>query len=298
MSTVLVLSGGGQSEHDVSLRSGIAVSEALHAKGHTVLNADPAKGFTVTKDIDAVFPALHGLGGEDGSLQTQLEKLGAAYVGSDSQVSALCFDKWQYRKAMTAEGIDMAKAELVTRETIWQSPLVSQPFVLKPFDGGSSLDTYIIRDVDTLDKAKLTASFDRHDRMLLEELITGVEITVGVLDTEVLPAVEIIPPDDGEFDYENKYNGMTQELCPPVHLDEATHQRARELAVHIHTLLGCRDLSRTDMIITAEGRIVVLETNTLPGMTGESLFPKAAAAYGLAFPELCDRLVKLALSRK
>lgn len=297
MSTILILAGGGQGEHEVSLRSGTAVSEALQAKGHTTITADPSKGFTVPATVDAVFPALHGLGGEDGSIQAQLVALGVAYVGSDATASALCFDKWRYHKVLAADGIDMPQADIVTKDSIWQSALTARPFVLKPFDGGSSLDTYIIRDLAALNKSTIEDSFNRHDTMLLEELIDGIEITVGVLEDQALPAVEIIPPASGEFDYENKYNGMTQELCPPVHLDADMHQYVRDLAVRIHRLTGCRDLSRTDMIITPAGRVAVLETNTLPGMTGESLYPKAAAAGGHSFAELTDHLVRLALSR-
>ena len=134
--------------------------------------------------------------------------------------------------------------------------------------------------------------------MLLEELVEGIEITVGVLGDQALPVVEIVPPENGEFDYENKYNGATTELCPPQHVDEKAQTLTKELAVHAHQLCECADFSRTDMMVRSDGTIAILETNTLPGMTDESLFPKAARAVGLEMPALCDELVHLASARQ
>jgi D-alanine-D-alanine ligase len=134
--------------------------------------------------------------------------------------------------------------------------------------------------------------------MLLEELIEGVELTVGVLGDQALPVIEIIPPSDGEFDYENKYNGKSQELCPPRHVDQNIQKQAQEIAVHIHRSLGLRDMSRTDIIIRRSDNVLfTLETNTIPGMTDQSLLPKAAAVAGYSMPELCDTLVRRALQR-
>jgi D-alanine-D-alanine ligase len=120
---------------------------------------------------------------------------------------------------------------------------------------------------------------------------------VGVLGKQALPVIEIIPPAGGEFDYENKYNGKTQELCPPVHVAEDLQRQAQNLAEQIHSAAGCRDMSRTDFIIRNDGSIYLLETNTIPGMTSQSLYPKMAATAGISFPDLCDRLVQMALSR-
>lgn len=297
MQTILVLAGGTSAEREVSLRSGAAVADALRSKGYGVVMADPAEGIAVSSAIDVVFPALHGIGGEDGSIQAVLEASDLRCVGSDSAASALCFDKWAYRAFASEQGLPLPAGAIVTLDTIWSSPLTKQPFVLKPVDGGSSIDTHIIRTIASFDKAAVEDSFTRHHRMLLEELIEGIEITVGVLGDKALPAVEIIPPTDGEFDYENKYNGKTQEICPPTHVSPENHAKAQELALKAHRLTGCRDLSRTDMIVTADDRIVVLETNTLPGMTDQSLLPKAAKAGGYDFPELCDMLVRNALAR-
>jgi len=297
MYKIVVLAGGTSNEREVSLRSGAAVAKALEAKGHHVTVLDPARDLARLGSPDVIFPALHGAGGEDGTLQACLETLGIPYVGSGVATSAMCFDKWLYRRVMLAAGLPIANGALVSAATIWKSPLVQKPFVLKPSQGGSTLDVHIVRDPQSADKAKIEADLNRYGMMLLEELADGIELTVGVLDGRALPAVEIIPPEHGEFDYENKYNGKTQELCPPQHIDDEMHGKIKLLAEQAHRIAGCRDLSRTDVIITKSGHIVLLETNTLPGMTDQSLFPKAAQAGGMPFEELVDSLVTLAVHR-
>lgn len=297
MTHILVLSGGISSEREVSFRSGKAVAKALEASGHRVTMHDPQEGTDMLPQTDVAFPVLHGLGGEDGTIQAVLDTVNIPYVGSDAAASALCFDKWAYKQKLREAGLPVANGTLLTKETLWQSPYVKKPFVLKPFDGGSSIDTFIVRDVTAIPKQRIEDSLTRHKQMLIEELIEGQEITVGVLEGTALPAVEIIPPSEGEFDYENKYNGKTQELCPPQHISPEVHKQAQELAVQAHQLTGCRDLSRTDMIATKDGRLYILETNTMPGMTDQSLYPKAAAATGISMVELVDRLVKAAQAR-
>lgn len=293
---VLLLSGGKSAERKVSLRSGAAVKEALLEAGHTVTEADPATTLddALLTSADVVFPALHGIGGEDGLLQERLEALGQPFVGAGSQASKLCFNKWQYRQHMIQHGIQVADGELVDEQGFLQSSLSHGPFVLKPYGGGSSIDTIISRTGDA-DTKIVTAAFSRNPRMLLETLIEGIEITVGVVGSTALPVVEIVPPADAEFDYENKYNGRTGEYCPPQTVDAAVQSKAQALAERIHTLTGCRGMSRTDMIVTPAGELYVLETNTLPGMTTQSLLPKAAAVAGMSMPQLVDRLLQLAV---
>jgi D-alanine-D-alanine ligase len=297
MTRVLVLSGGDSSEREVSLRSGKAVADGLQAAGCEVVSADAREAEASLQNVDVVFPALHGSGGEDGQIQSLLEAHNLPYVGSDSSVSALCFDKWQWRELVNQHNVPLPGGALVSASDVREHPLSKQPFVLKPFDGGSSIDTFIVREVNEADWQQIEASFVRHPKMLLEALVSGVEITVGVLGDKALPLVEIIPPESGEFDYENKYNGATRELCPPENVDPVVQQAAQVLAAQIHTICGCRDLSRTDMIVGADGSLTVLETNTIPGLTEQSLFPKAAAAAGLSMSQLCDQLVQMALTR-
>jgi D-alanine-D-alanine ligase len=295
---VHVLAGDNYSERDVSLRSGSAVADALRAKDYEVTVLDPS---TATIDqiaaCDVVFPALHGKGGEDGVIQGQLEAFGVPCVGSDAAASALCFDKWAYRQHVTSQGLPMPAASIVQADTYRTDILATQPYVLKPIDGGSSIDTYIVRDPAEAPHEQIAETFTRYPSLLMEQLIVGTELTVGVLETAALPVIEIIPPSGGEFDYENKYNGATQELCPPLHVSNEVQQAAQALALRTHTSTGCRDLSRTDIMCDETGKLYLLETNTLPGMTDQSLFPKMAATAGLPMQELCDKLVKLALSR-
>lgn len=300
MSSVLVLAGGSSEERDVSLRSGKAVAEALRAKQYDVTELDPADNLSdeQLKSADVVFPVLHGAGGEDGILQKRLEDLGISFVGSGSASSTLCFDKWRYKELLQKNDFPTSSGELVDKTSVWESAFLKKPFVLKPYDGGSSIDNYICRDISTLDRSKIEDIFTRHPTMLLEELIQGDEITLSVLGDKALPAIEIIPPPSGEFDYDNKYNGQSQELCPPVHVSEAIQQKARAMAEKIHALCSCRDFSRTDMMIDANGSLFVLETNTIPGMTNQSLFPKAAATGGVPMEDLVDRLVQYSLKRK
>lgn len=299
---IAVLCGGSSSEREVSLRSGAAVSTALENPGDTISVLDPAMGPEALEDklqgVNVAFPALHGVGGEDGTIQSFLENLHIPYVGSDPVSSKLCFDKWQYRKVLREHAITMAPGELVSEEELWGSALIKEPFVLKPHDGGSSVDTLIARDPHNIDRQQVHAIFSRHDTMLLEKLIEGREITVAVLGDKALPVIEIIPPDAEEFDYANKYNGKTQEICPPLHIDTDAQSRAQQLALTIHSLVGCRDMSRTDMIVTPTNDIFVLETNTIPGMTDQSLLPKAASAAGISMHQLVRTLVEAAAARR
>lgn len=296
---IAVLAGGTSNEREVSLRSGNAVSKALLSLGYGVKIIDPAESGwrNQMEDIALVFPVLHGAGGEDGEIQAALDTLGMPYVGCGAEASQLCFDKWDYRNFVAKIGVPLAHGEMVHVDSFWKSKLITRPFVLKPRMGGSSLDTLIVRQIEHIENLRINTLLGAYGEMLLEELIEGIEITAAVLGDNALPLVEIIPPASGEFDYENKYNGASQELCPPQHIDETAQAKARTLAEKIHAASGCTDYSRTDMIIRPDGEPVVLETNTLPGMTEQSLFPKAAAASGLSMAALCDRLVELALGR-
>lgn len=293
---ILVLLGGSSDEREVSLRSGAFVITSLQSSGHKVTEFDPASSYEGLADfkgkVDVVLPMLHGKGGEDGVVQKFLESYNIPYLGASAEVSKHCFDKVITKQAIKRFGYLTPKWEVVTKNNT-SSPLWNKPYVIKPIDGGSSIDTFIVRDpAESLAKDV----FNKHEQMLLEELIEGTEITVGILGDQVLPVVEIIPPSGMEFDYENKYNGATQELCPPPNVSGALQREAQAIAEHIHTKLGVRHLSRTDMIISRQGEIFVLELNTLPGMTDQSLFPKAAAAAGLSPSQLMQHLADLAVA--
>lgn len=301
MSKIIVLAGGTSGEREVSLRSGAAVANALMAAGHLVTVEDPADGLEnllpKLEMADVIFPALHGAGGEDGILQKFLESHHIKYVGSDSQASELCFDKARYTRLLHDNDILVPKTLLVNYREFQRSSLAQKPYVLKPNDGGSSIDTFIVRDPDAANHSSIQNAFKQYEQLLLQELIEGVETTVAVLGDEPLPVIEIIPPSGGEFDYENKYNGQTQELCPPKHVSDTLQRKAQRIAQSVHELTGCRDMSRTDIMITKDGQLYVLETNTIPGLTDESLLPKAAATADYNMADLCSNLIDLALAR-
>jgi D-alanine-D-alanine ligase len=294
---ILVLGGGVSGEREVSLRSAAAVVEALKTRGHEVTQLDPrddgAELPVAMAACDVVLPILHGAGGEDGSIQAVIEAAGRPYLGSGVTASKLAFDKVAFKEALAKQGLPTPKYEVVDAAGFERSGLRARPFVLKPVDGGSSLDTFMVRDVRQL-PAVLAPTLARYGKMLLEELVEGVEITVAVLGEETLPVVEIVPPAGGEFDYENKYNGVTAELCPPQHVSAAVQERAQRLAEEVHRLVGCRHLSRTDLMVMSDGALTVLEINTMPGLTDQSLFPKAAAAAGIDWEHLVERFVEMA----
>jgi D-alanine-D-alanine ligase len=189
---ILVLGGGISNEREVSIRSAAAVAEALRGSGYDVFEYDPANGLDElavhAEQVDVVFPVLHGQGGEDGTVQRVLERVGVPFVGSSAAVSEVCFDKVGFKQVMRDAGIAVPNGEVVGREFL-ESKAATVPFVLKPYDGGSSIDTFIIRTPNSADQVDATA-FDRHPKMLYEELIVGTETTIAILDGKALPVIE------------------------------------------------------------------------------------------------------------
>jgi D-alanine-D-alanine ligase len=293
---VLVLLGDNSPEREVSIRSGKAVAEALRKAGHHVTEYDPAEGYNKLAEfkdkVDCVFPILHGVGGEDGKIQRALESYGFKYLGSPSAVAQLCFNKVAFKQELEKLNILTPKWKAVTKDSLDQSLSLS-PYVLKPIEGGSTIDAFIIRDPKT--QTYPTEIFDRYKEMLYEELVEGAEITIPVLDKTALSVIEIIPPEGKEFDYENKYNGATQELCPPANVPEEKQVEARKLTEKIHAAVGARHLSRTDIIIDKTGQLYVLELNTMPGLTAQSLFPKSAKQGGLSMEQLVQKFLDMVM---
>lgn len=293
---VFVLGGGDSPEREVSLRSSAAVASAGHQAGFNIIQLDPGDDSFDLGKIPAgaiVLPILHGKGGEDGVLQAELEKRGIAYLGSDSASSAKSFDKWLTRQALATAGLPIAEGYLVTETTYHQNPMSKKPHVLKIKGGGSSIGTLIVRRPDKLNEAELKSIFSMEPEAVLEELIEGIETTVPILDQEALTPIEIIPPEGVEFDYENKYNGRTQELCPPSSIPDDVQKQCMELAERVHAAMDCRHLSRVDIMIGDGGRLVVLEINTIPGLTDQSLFPKSATVSGMDMPQLVTRFIDM-----
>jgi D-alanine-D-alanine ligase len=289
---VSVLAGGVSGEREVSLRSGAAVAKALRSIGVKVLEVDvKEKGVKVPQGTDICFLALHGTYGEDGEVQRELEAAGMPFTGSGSEASALAFDKLKARDAMLAAGVPMAESQEWTPACDWKPP-----YVLKPVASGSSLGTFLVRTEAEAKKAVKEAKMWKDGGMMIERLIEGAEMTIGILGEQALPVMEVRPA-KGFYDYQNKYtSGATQYLCPaPIPKEKA--QELQELALKAHRALGCEVLSRVDIMVDAEGKPHVLEVNTLPGMTDLSLLPKAGRAAGIDFTTQCLRTLELSWAR-
>lgn len=294
---IVVMLGGPGAERKVSLRSGAGVAQALRSLGHTVVELDPEKpDWILPPGTDAVFLALHGTYGEDGTVQAQLEKLGVPYTGCDSVASRIAFDKVLTKQRCIVAGVPTAKYLVVeSAKTPW--PLGWQPpVVVKPVRQGSSVGLQFVERV--ADWPDALAEALRYDsQLLMEERIVGREVTVGILDGLALPVVEVRPK-SGRYDERSKYTaGETEYFCP-ADFDASTTQRIQVAALGVFHAIGGRDYSRVDVMVRPNGEPVVLEVNTLPGMTETSLLPKAAKAAGMAYPELCQRMIDLALERK
>ncbi|HET6427006.1 MAG TPA: D-alanine--D-alanine ligase [Phycisphaerae bacterium] len=300
---ITVLTGGPGSEREVSLASGAAVAEALVRAGHAVQSLDITPADTSALDregVDVVFIALHGPFGEDGQVQRLCERRRLPYVGSGPDASAMAMDKNDAKRVYQRAGLltpDWTVVEADESADHWRASLrrFSPPCVVKPVDSGSSVDITIAHDLPARDAA-VADLLHRYGRVMVECFIAGRELTVGVLGDRALPVVEIRP--EREFyDYQAKYIDDATEYIVPADLPADVARCVSEAGSKAHAALGCRDLSRTDFLLTSDGTPWVLETNTIPGFTSHSLVPKAAAAAGVDFPTLCDRLVRMALHR-
>jgi D-alanine-D-alanine ligase len=305
--TLALIAGGKSAERDVSLKSGEQVYQALNKAKYDIRRYDPRDDLELlvrdAPDLDVALVIMHGRGGEDGTLQGMLDLLEIPYQGSGVLGSALGMNKELSKLLYQQAGLQVSRAMFFTKEEAPDPREIKArlglPVVIKPVNEGSSIGVTKARTLEELQKG-LDAAFPYDHRILVEEFLEGVEVTGGVLGNAkltALPLVEIIPSDQYDFfDYEAKYKpGASTEICPARVTPEIT-QKAQEVAVTAHRALHCRGYSRTDMIVR-DGEIYVLETNTIPGMTGTSLFPQAAQAMGLEFPQLLDILIELALER-
>jgi D-alanine-D-alanine ligase len=310
---VAVLAGGRSSEHDVSLRSGAAVAAGMAAAGHEALEVTISRagdwscaGATVELvpgagllDADAVFPALHGAFGEDGSVQGLLEQLDVPYVGSDVLASAVCMDKLSLKRLFAAEGIPQVDFTAVEGAD-WRGRCerLGLPLWVKPSRMGSSVGITRVASLDQLDAAVELAL--RHDpRVIVEAPAAGREVECSVLgnrDPQASPPGEVVAHADW-YDFAAKYTEGGMELRVPAPLEEAATARVRELAIAVFELAGCSGLARCDFFVGPGGEVLVNEINTMPGFTETSVYAKLWEAGGIAYPDLCDRLVELAVER-
>lgn len=301
---VALLAGGKSGEREISLASGKGAGDALVEAGFDVTVLDPAVPADLKRLIDGPFDVaflcLHGKYGEDGTMQGLLEVIGLPYIGSGVWSSALAMDKAKSKLYYQNEGIPTPPSVVIhAGDNVNVTEIVAslgEHCVVKPGTEGSALGVYIVSGAEEVAEA-ITKALAIDDEVLVERYIKGTELTVAVLGNEkpeALPIIEIVPTNEF-YDFESKYApGGSQHICP-ARLDEKTTAYVQDLAVKAHQTLLCRGVSRSDFILEDDGSCWILETNTIPGMTGTSLLPDAGRAAGISFPELCTKLIEYAL---
>ena len=303
---VAVLMGGPSEEHAVSLNSGHGVVEALRRRG---ISAEPvvipqalavgeacamAKAALQSLDMEVAFIALHGAFGEDGTIQQVCEELHLAYTGSDPAASRLGMDKVASRHRFIEVRLTVPRWRSVPSAHAGRVVANGLPFplVVKPSAQGSSIGVSRVNSPEELPRALQEAG--RHgSTILIEEYVSGRELTVGVVGERTLPVVEVIPKRPF-FDFTAKYTTGMTEYRVPAALEPRIAERVQDAGRRAHEALGCRHFSRTDLILTEANVPVVLEVNTIPGFTPTSLLPKAAACLGMSYDELCEQIVRMA----
>jgi len=332
---IAVLTGGTSSEREVALASGLEIVAALRSRGHEVSTVDLAAGYVppeheaaqlpggvgrepppleqlqalergmlsaglgeipAVRHADVIFLALHGGQGEDGTVQAVLDVIGIPYTGSGHLASGLAMDKDLTKRVLRDSGVRVAEWLMAPVTAPAVEHAFGFPCVVKPSREGSSVGLALVRKADELAPAiALAARYDRE--VMVEQFIGGRELTVGILGEQALPVGEIVPKHE-MFDYECKYTtGMAEEIFP-ARIDAALAAKTRDAALRAHRALKLGGYSRIDFRVGADGDIFCLEANTLPGMTANSLIPKAARAAGMSFPDLCEAICRLALGTR
>jgi len=326
---IAVLFGGDSMERDVSIASAAQVVGALRSRGHQVVAYDSGRGRleaaderrlftgkidsrppdqksvsslpTVVSapdlaDVDLVFLAMHGGSGEDGTVQALLDLAGIPYTGSGKLGSALGWDKDVAKRLFVAAGVPTPDWLMAPISSSAAAQWLGFPLIVKPNGQGSTVGLTLVRTPPELDPAiELAGRFD--SQVMLERFIDGRELTVGILDGEPLAVGEIIPSTGPIFDYAAKYQPGGAEEIFPAELTAEQTEKIQSLAVRVHRALKLDVYSRVDFRMDSDGRFWCLEVNTLPGLTEASLLPRAAAAVGISFPELCERICRGALAR-
>ncbi len=301
---VAVLMGGWSAEREVSLMSGNGVADALESRGHRVTRIDMDRDVALRlaeAKPDVVFNALHGVPGEDGTVQGMLDLMGLKYTHSGLVTSVIAIDKELTKQALVPHGIPMPTGTMVDSESLFTVDPLPRPYVLKPVNEGSSVGVAIVRDDSNYGNPiarDAVGPWQEFDRLLAEPFIKGRELTVAVLGDQALAVTELRVK-SGFYDYDAKYTeGLTEHVCPAdVPADVA--QRMKDLALQSHRLLGCKGASRSDFRWDDEhglAGIFLLEVNTQPGMTPLSLVPEQGRAIGMDYAELVERIVGEALS--
>ncbi len=298
----LVISKDGLRWRLTDIKSILSISNPLSLKGtskeiilHEETSIQGVNSIPQGK-VDLVFIAMHGPFGEDGKIQGLLDTLGIKYTGSKVAASAVGMDKIIFRKVMIAENMPIPRYTVVNRKdkNINISQLGNPPYFVKPYDQGSSVGASLVKKIGDLKKA-LNLAFKFSDIALIDEYIEGMEVTCAVLGNEnlfALPVIEIIPKKGEFFDYESKYSESGADEIVPARISKKLTKIVQELSIKVHQIIGAKGFSRVDFILKENKYPVILEINTIPGLTLMSLLPKAAKAYGLSYSELLDRIIK------
>lgn len=288
---VAVLKGGFSKEREISLRSGTAVAGGLREAGYIVDEIDiSGRDFIIPDGVEAVFIALHGDFGEDGQIQRILEQKHIPYTGADPQASWLAFSKNLAKDVLTRHKITTPIYEVLRRG---QKRTLSLPVIVKPTRQGSSFGVHLVLRENDWTNA-LAEAMTYNNEVMVEEYIAGRELTVGIVGDEVLPVIEIRAP-EGNYDFYAKYTKGVTEYLVPAPLEKEQTSLCQRLARETYCALQCRGLGRVDLRLSTEGRMYVLELNTIPGFTETSLLPKAARAAGCSFSNLCKRIMEMAM---
>ncbi len=299
---IAVLMGGPGSERPVSLASGAGVASALRSLGAEVFEVDVKDaGFEVPEGVELAFNVIHGTFGEDGQVQRILESRGLPYTGEGVAGSELAIDKIATKRRLVEHGVPTAPFEVLGPG---ERPSLPLPYVLKAPREGSSVGVYILRDASEVEP-RLSEVRQYADEILVEAYVAGRELTVGILGGRALPIVEIRPK-EGFYDFQNKYPFLNPKAAGadhwcPADLEEEVARRVQETGLAANRALGLEVYCRVDILLDAENRPVVLEINTIPGMTQVSLLPEAAAAAGISYAALCAEVISLSerrISRK
>ncbi|WP_298283918.1 D-alanine--D-alanine ligase [Acidocella sp.] len=300
MKHVAVLMGGMSSERQVSMRSGAGVAAALREKGYRVTEVVVGEDLTaliaaLTPKPDAVFNALHGPFGEDGTIQGVLDYLGIPYTHSGVRASAMAMDKAAAKAVFAAAGLPIAPHRVIEIEELAEDDPLPPPYVVKPLNEGSSVGVFIVREGGN-SRAEIVAAW-HYGPAMVEQYIPGRELTVGVLEDFALTVTEILSA-EAFYDYTAKYAAGGSRHVVPAQIPDEVADEAKNIAVAAHRALGCRGASRADLRFDDEtGRLILLEVNTQPGMTATSLLPEQAAYTGMDYPSLCAWMVERAACR-
>jgi D-alanine-D-alanine ligase len=297
---IAVLMGGPGSEREVSLATGRGVAKALRSLGAEVVEIDVRdENFQLPGEVELAFITIHGTFGEDGQIQKILERRGIAYTGDGVSASEIAFDKIRTKQKFQEHGVNTPPWEVIHPG---QRPTIPLPIVVKTPRQGSTVGVVIVKNENELESALGEAS--KYDReLLIEKFVSGRELTIGILGDEALPILEIIPK-GGFYDFNNKYpflnpqaGGGAEHVCP-ANIDAGKTKEIQELALRAFRATGLQVYARADVILSDNGEPFVLEVNNIPGMTEASLLPEAAAAAGIAYPDLCARIIALSRLRQ